>query len=1128
MPELTSEQRAAVGRGGKCIVSASAGSGKTFVMISKICDFVVGGGDLENVLAITYTQKAAVQMKEKLRSQLIARLKNCDDADTRAHIKAQLNKIAYADVSTVHSFCSRLIRTYFYEIDADGAFDIVGSDDSVGQSIISRASDDLFEELYESDDKDLLHLLKFYRKGRSDASLKKMMVECYEKARNLPDYRQKLASCGELYTQSGFEGVCAEMHALSVKTLNSLIASVENFESAFVIDGVPLATAVERGSAAAVRYADIFAEMRANMNAVADEEDIFAPRPPLYAGQKPRDSAANKLSGESFSAFKTAISRRYNAIYGELEDRETEYQRFISSGETCRAFCNLLLKFDEKFSAAKREEGKLDYSDLEHFALQILSKRDVLSALHERYKRVYVDEFQDVNPVQERIINAVCGGEAFFVGDKKQAIYGFRGSRSSFFDKKIKDFAGGEGSALALTYNFRSCGKVINFVNSLFTEAMNENACDFNYADTGTMRRGGAYPQDCGTAEIDLYGKDEKQKIAPEGVYSVRENYSRSQPRSRQGMAVLQLVKRELSGKIFDLSTGAYRDTRQGDICILTRKRSDDETLGIARTLREAGYSVSGAKEENICLNPEIKQLIDVLSYIDNAEQDIPMCSCMLSGVGGFCEDELARIRIAFKGAKGLSFRACAERYADTFNDGLAIKLKAFFRTIEGYRAYADMTGAGALIDKLCEDAGWEAAYSAGSGEKLKNVRRIQQIAYSGGSDCSLSAFLKALKDGGYRASAPESADSDCIKIMTMHSSKGLEFPVVIIADICASFKGSNFDEMQFDDDYGFAPRWYDEESMLCGTTVLRRLCKMRADREEIKNELNLFYVACTRAMCNLHVLAREIPDYMPADALYAKSYSQLADFSRFEISLIDCSGDIPEANGVSAAIGVPDEAVLGRLKAQFMRAYPDADSVELPVKSSASQIIKLHLDEDAVAVHRLFAEDELPAATGAERGVAYHRFLQLCDFSVKDYDGIKAQIEKFVEAGLMTAEQAKLLSVESAVKILNMSVFDNLSGAETYREREFLCRLEAREFMKTDSADNVLVQGAIDLLAFKDGAARVVDYKFSAKTDEALVATYAPQLALYKKAVARITGIAEENISTTIVNIYRLTEIRL
>ncbi len=211
-----------------------------------------------------------------------------------------------------------------------------------------------------------------------------------------------------------------------------------------------------------------------------------------------------------------------------------------------------------------------------------------------------------------------------------------------------------------------------------------------------------------------------------------------------------------------------------------------------------------------------------------------------------------------------------------------------------------------------------------------------------------------------------------------------------------------------------------------------------------------------------------------------------------------------------------------------FMRPYAYAESVELPVKSSASQALRLYADESAYAVNRLFREDEPSAGTGAERGSAYHRFLQLCDFSAKSAEEVAAQLEKFTGSGDIPPEQAALLDAGELTEILNMPVFGEFGEAVLYREREFLCRLKACDFMPVTSGDAVLVQGAIDLLVLRGDSASVIDYKYSSKSDEELVRTYSPQLALYKKAVAAICGMDEKNISTTIVNIFRRRQINL
>ncbi len=1111
MPELTNEQQAAVESVGKSIVSASAGSGKTFVMIAKICDYIQNGGDVESILAITYTQKAAAQMKEKLRLSLIDRLKTCEEWQ-REHVKRQLSKVAYADVSTVHSFCSRLIRTYFYTVDIDGSFDVLG-DDGSESALRNRAVDDLFERMYNEDNGDFLKLLSCYRKKRSDNALKYMLLNAYSQVRNVANYTEMLENAHTLYDEKGFMKVCREYHSFAEQTLRALISTVTEFESGFFV------------SKNAERYAEIFAEMRANMQAVIDEEDIFEKKPPLYSGTKPRDGESDKEWGELFTKFKDGIKKRYDSVYEGICDRQTEYERFLRSGELCVAFCKLLLSFDSEYSALKRSEGKLDYGDLEHYTLKILAQEDVRAQICGKYAKIFVDEFQDVNPVQERIIDAICQNDAFFVGDVKQAIYGFRGCKSRFFSDKFEAFTTGEGNALLLSSNFRSSDEVINFVNKLFSQAMTEDISGFSYKRTGVMRRGGLYPSGIGKAEINLFDKGENEKQQPRGIYSVKENSGGNMPHSRLSLAILKVVEDELKGEIYDLKTGAMRPTQTGDICILTRKRSNEEVYEIARALKDAGYTVDGSKEDDVCQTAEVKTLLDMLSFIDNAEQDIPMCAFMLSPIGGFCEEELARIRIAFKATRNLPFRSCVELYGGTFNDAISKKIKLFYKKYAELKSLSKIVGAGSLIDVICEQTGWEAEYSRGA--KLKNIRALQSLAYASGGELSLAAFLAKIKDGG-SVSAPDNAQSGSIKIMTMHSSKGLEFPIVIIADICSTFKGNDIQEIPFDDYYGFAPKWYDTENMTCGATLLRKLCKLRASREEIKNELNLFYVACTRAMFNLHVLTSGLPEYNPADTLFAKSYSQFADFSQFGIVPVECAEDIPKSERVMRSVSAPDERLVSEIESNFYREYAYEDSCDLPVKSSASQVLQTYFEDGAVATHKLFAEDEVLGATNAERGTAYHRFLQLCDFDKKSRSEIEIQLKYFNENNLMTGEQVALVSVESLEKILNMQVFKGLDGMKLYREREFLCRLKACDFLPTQSDEWVLVQGAIDLLAIGDGFAKIIDYKHSAKSSEGLVETYSKQLALYKKAVSVICKIPEEKISTAIVNIYRQVEIIL
>ena len=1107
MAELTAEQLAAVEARGKVIVSASAGSGKTFVMIEKLTRAVENGADLDDVLAVTFTKKAAAQMKEKLRSSLIKKLEKTEGA-AKLRLKAQISKISSADISTIHSFCARLLRTHFYALGIDGGFDIMAEDDASAKELALRAADELFEKLYESDDGDFLYLLKRFKKKRSDAAFKNLLRESYAKARNVAHYKAMLKNTEKLYTDEGFDGVCKELNKFLAEKYAAVAEAVEAFEKDFP----------ETANGAV--YRKIFGEMK-EAAALSARGGAFAPPVPFTVTAKPKDDENDRASGELFKKFKASVSRKYSAVREGIADFDTERALFMESGAVATAFSKLLLLYDEEYSRLKRDENKLDYNDLEHMTLELLENEEVKKEIDSRYKYVFVDEYQDVNPVQEEIISAF-GGEVFLVGDVKQAIYGFRGSKSLFFAEKYNKFAGGGGTALRLSGNFRSCGRVLDFVNKLFSDAMNERVCGFDYAKNSRMRAEGAYPSDSGHAAISVFGTDEKLEEEL-GIYSVKDD-SRKPTGTREGAAVLSIVERELRSKRYDIEKGEFTDIQPGDICILTRKNTGGSAEGIVRALRGAGYSVSGARDGNICNLPEVKQMLDILSLIDNSEQDIPLVTALLSPLGGFTEDEVAAVRIALKSEGRISFRECFGLFLADGRGVLRQKAEEFRAKLDRLRRLSQILNAGELIDLILKESGLEAVYSSGGGEKLKNILKLA----AEGPLLTLSAFLEKIKSGGYFVSAPTSAPSDSIKIMTMHAAKGLEFPVVIVADICRTFKGMDYSELPFDDKYGFAPKYYDTEKMLVRPTLLRRLVKLRSDREELKNELNLFYVACTRAMCDLYVMAAEKNDGTYTDRTAAKCYAETFDMSKFETETAELAESGSEDGEEAAVLSSADAALCAAVGERFMRPYAHAESVELPVKSSASAILKSLREEEPYYVeHELFA-DEASRETGAERGTAYHRFLELCDFSKNSPSEAAAQLENFVDSGAMTEEQGKLLEAEKLSRILRMKVFSDMDGAEIYREREFLCRLKARDILPTDADDYVLVQGAIDLMVIKEGKVRIIDYKYSKKGDDELKESYFRQLALYKRATSVILGVSEEDISTTIVNICLCREISL
>ncbi len=1113
---LTPQQEAAASQSGRLIVSASAGSGKTFVMIERLCRFIEGGGDIENVLAVTFTKKAAAQMKDKLRQSLVKRA--AEDVGGRAHIKEQLGKIPSANISTIHSFCAYLLRVYFYALGIDGSFEIVSEDGGAERQLRSRAMDTLFDRLYSQNDKNLEHLLARYSKKRSDGALRTMISDAYDRVRNYPDYRAILFRTPEVYTEEVFGEICGLLLADCRARCAALRAETEAFMSSF--------DAGDREKYYSAAADGIFSALEA----AEGRTDIFDPLPAFSVRLNSRGmSEEEKAVHAKFAALRDYVKERYSKLDEGLADRQTELSAFLESGKTAAAFSAIVEEFDAEYAALKREEGKLDYGDLEHLTLKLLEDEGVLKEVRGRFTRVFVDEYQDVNPVQEKIISAVGGEELFLVGDVKQAIYGFRGSESAYFTRKVRELKQ-SGGALELSSNFRSAPGVVDAVNAMFAQLMREDTCGIDYSAGSVMKADGPYPSP-GGAYVHCFGGEERVHTVADGVYSVESEELENTPHTREGLAVLDVVRRELNSTFYDSETKKERAVEPGDICILTRKRENSSAAGIYRALIAAGYSVSGAQGANVCDYPEVKQMIDILSYIDNGQQDIPMASAMLSPIGGFTEDELAKIKIsasqeretaADKDKKAKTFRECCARYAGNNSDGVAAKIDRFMSRIAAYRRLTALFGAGTLIDRILQDTALEAVYMQDGGKKLRNVRRLAQEAYSGGAELSLGDFLQKLRAGGMYLAAAESGGADSIKIMTIHASKGLEFPVVILADVARPFRGKNDGGPPLDEKYGFAHKLFDAERRIASPTVLLRYCRIKEGGEEIRNEMNLLYVACTRAKYRLHIMSRERTDFNPYRVAWATNYAQMLDFSVLKEE--DCE---PVGAGESVRpqtlISDPDEAALEAFRAHFMKKYPHADSVNLPVKSSASAVLRMQEES-------YYAENELYPAEpdAAERGTAYHRYLQLCDFSVKDAENIVRQIAGFVADGLMTARQAELVDAQALSRILNMRCFERVSGWQDYREREFLCSLPANSFLDTSAADGVLVQGVIDLMCLNDGECIIIDYKYSHRGDEYLKNHYRRQLDIYRLAVEKICGIPAEKTEAHIVNIRTLSEIKL
>lgn len=1160
---FTEEQTAAIESRGKTIVSASAGSGKTTVMIEKIVRLIQSGADVGEILALTFTKKAAAQMKEKLRKELIKSINSpSTGAAEKTALKKQLAAVSGADISTIHSFCSKFIRSHFFAAGVNSDFFIIGDDDADGKQLQSQAIDALFEEAYEAGEEKFLRLLSVYFRKKKDTRLREILIEAYAKLRVRADYREFLSGEAVGATEEKFDKICGELLAEMQSKCAYYAQKIEAERAYFEQNG--LQKSVENAN-----------ELLAALQSLCGESEYFSacsvPCPKFSAKQKATKSTPADFEGHAsaLNGLKDAVKKIF-AENEKVRSREEELSDYLCAGEIAESLAVYLLKFDEKYSAAKRERNALDYNDLEHFALKLLSDPEICKEVREKYRYVFVDEYQDVNPVQEQILSLIGNENVFLVGDIKQSIYGFRGSKSKYFAEKQRAYESEAGaSSLWLTRNFRSGDRVLEAVNAEFSYAMTKENSEVDYQKDSYMQGGGMYGTNAGKVEIHFFGEkaDEKEKeekkarSARRGIYSVEANYLKEREESSAyGKKVRAIIEQERNKKWFDADKKEFRRVEYSDIAVLARKKKGSVEKVVA-ALASEGIPVTSSSAVNICDYPEIKTLIDILSLIDNAEQDIPLCSALLSAMGDLTADDLTDVRLAYPKEK--FYRRCCARYAAEKSDFLAYKLNRFYAYLGEIQRLSAVSDAGEILSKILSDTRMESRLlSQNNGARcLKRIHHfIAQTLLP--EPLSVHAFLDRLKALDYEIPYSENGGENAVRVLTIHASKGLEYPVVILNDLSAPFAGKDERNVLIDEEYALVPKCYRRESMTCTDTLLWKLVAKRIKAEEVKDELNLFYVALTRAKYGLHLLFSERPS--APDVRFASSYADFVDFSLWERYVTeDWSFDLP-AQERTAVIERADAALSESITAELVRKYPHAGGENLPVKTSATAQLKERkrgappeFETERFEVPVLFKEDENESENGRENGrenghadsrlsgIAYHAFLEHFNFALlnglSEQEGhvldeplfervlpiAESEAERMRAQGLLSGEEAALVDIRKAAEILCAPVFAEVSGMRLYREQEFLAGLTAKdvyagreEVYGSCGNEELIFQGAIDLLAVSDSEVRIVDYKYSSHGAERLKKDYAPQLELYKKAVAKIMKIDREKIRCSIVNI--------
>lgn len=1045
-------------RNSNILVSAAAGSGKTAVLVERIVRMVCDEAhpvDIDRLLIVTFTNAAAAEMRERIANGIAARLAEHPESE---HIQKQSTLLHNAQITTIDSFCLFLIRNHFQEIGLDPAFRVAdeGEIKLLQQEVLAA----LMEDQHAQGSPEFLACVEYFCYGGRETTLENHILELSRCAASYPWSEEWLEERGRDYEARGIEGLldnpCGDyLERFLTRMLEGCTERLRRVRALCDMPDGPYmyGETVEQeldGLEAILRYrarrdaggAAPCAEIR---RAILDYSERIPTFPFGRLPGKKDDSvnaAKKELAKELRAQVKEILGKLSTAFFAT--PLELAAQQAEKSGGAVRELLELTREFDRRMLAEKQERRIIDFSDMEHYALQILLRRECVreeqpdGTVRERivtkpspvaleyrdyFYEILIDEYQDSNLVQEYLLTAVSGGEngrynRFMVGDVKQSIYRFRLARPELFLEKYKSYgAEGEHRRIDLARNFRSRTQVVNSVNSVFSRLMSRETGGIEYDDRAALYAGAVYPDDadCDNASdlllIDTDDGAEEARVAEARAVAVR-------------------IKELLADfKVTDKATGELRPVRFSDMVILLRSPSGwDEVF--RDTLEEQGIPAYITSKTGYFSATEVQELLQVLRVLDNPRQDIPLYGVIKSLFGGFTEQEIAVIR---GGHRSGTLYEALEAYAgeETPTDGaLREKVSSFLEAIRGYRDLVPYTPIRELLQRLVSDYDYLNYITAlpGGGKRRANVEMLFTKAsdFERTSYFGLFHFVRYMEqlekyDVDYGEADVLDENADVVRIMSIHKSKGLEFPVTFVAGLSKRFNTQDSSRsLIVDTDLGVAVDYVDPERRVRNKTLRRAVLARKLREDNLAEELRILYVALTRAREKL-ILTGTLKDAAQrleteqtgAEHLSYLDYAEAASYLDFLMPVLNQTDlrvrvigqQEPDEAQIAEQVRLygkqsdleqagkrADPETLRQLKERFAFRYPHEELSRLYTKTTVSELKIAAMEEQDEGAYHAFESREQEAYIprfrrgeekigGAVRGSAVHRVMELLDF---------------------------------------------------------------------------------------------------------------------------------------------------
>jgi len=1119
-------------RGKNMLVSASAGTGKTTVMIERIAALLSEGADVSEIVVVTFTNLAAAEMKSRLAVKLTEKARD-------RRIIDQLERLDGANISTLHSFCSELLRNYFYVADIDPSFTVLDGNDAA--VLRENALSEVMIKYYIEQDDDFKRVYKIFTKSRREESFREVIFSVYNFSRCIENFGEWYCARRKNLTDFGEDNPFVKTLLADIR--QSVAYYAECMQSLF-----------ERSKTEGLNFADVFAvnaERLRNINATSLQNALFdlckLSLEKLPNRNVKTDFGADKAIEESIRTNYRELKddvERYVKKYSELCRGESVENLWKETEQTARyldKIVEITERFDAKYYELRKERGGLDFNDLEHLTLKLFNDDKTAKEIREKYKYVFVDEYQDTNPVQEAIIGALSkDGNLFMVGDVKQSIYGFRGCEPQIFVDKYARFKKGKcGRAEELNDNFRSNREILNFVNEVFSLLMTEDFGKVNYRRDAQL---------IGTAEpvlktvstkIDLAVVRQNEKREIDGLYDITAECLNG--KTSQGALIAKRI-REYVGTDYVDKNGLPKTIGYGDIVILMRSLTD-KALEIYNALVTANIPVAASFKSEGYSSQEIKDVINLLRVIGNPYNDIYFVGVCLSPFGRFTESELGEIRLDTEGR--IPFYSRIKKYRETGTNAVILqKIDSLMILLEHLRFYSYSASVCEVILEAIKSAETVPAKTETEYNGTDYLLYVQGLPNSGLRMRKLYAFIDGLKGAAYASCVDKflayldesdekseeegMGQTNAVRIMTMHASKGLEFPVVIVAGLETQFLFDNPAIMQ-NAELGLAMNYYDFNSRRVAKTVSYAACGAFNKTKQREEEMRLLYVALTRAKLALNLVGVVDEKQLGAIPKLPQKARSFMDWILYALknkyrTADDVTADALEVNvfrDITDSAEQADESDLICEQESDERSvyeslnyeYRFGSQVNMPTKVVSSALDKEYIDATDQTEFTLRQNNSRTSI-----GTAYHKTLQYVDLDASR-EAIKETILSLINDGRIDECYSEQLDVELIYAALNNAALKNLIAQGTvYREKPFMLSVPFDEVSADKRfSDETILQGVIDLLIIGEGVAYVIDYKYTSRSDTAQD-NYQAQLNSYKLAVRKICGI--ENVECYIMSI--------